>query len=553
MTLLQLLTALMPVLAVLLLLVVLRLPAARAMPLSLLVTALLAAFVWQVPGRQLAASLLEGWVIAATILIIVFGAIVLLNTLKASGALTVISNGFCHISPDHRVQAIIVAWLFGSFLEGASGFGTPAAICAPLLVALGFSPMAAVVMALIADSAAVSFGAVGTPVIVGLGQGLPALEAAELQAIALTAISIDLIVASCLPLVMVAILTRFFGANRSLHEGLVLWPFALFSGLAFTVPAYAVARWLGPEFPSILGALIGLVVVVWAAHRNWLLPSKAWRLPESDALLLQPSVVAAKAPADLLPAADVESTPVQSLPSFWRAWLPYVLVAGLLVLTRVDLLPFKAALQSVTLEFSQLLGTNISTRVAPLYLPGALFMLVALLAAVFYRLPAKITGQVWQQSAASLLPTIIALAASVPMVRIFLNSDVNAADLASMPAELGRLAATTFAGNWPLVAPLIGALGSFIAGSATFSNMMFAALQQDAAIATGISTRVVLALQMLGANAGNMICVMNVVAAASVVKLAGEEGHIIRLTLIPALLYCAGAAMVGWLMIYAWI
>lgn len=551
MTLLQLLTALMPVLAVLVLLVVLRLPAARAMPLSLLLTALLALFVWQVPGRQLAASLLEGWVIAATILVIVFGAIVLLNTLKASGALTVISNGFCHISPDHRVQAIIVAWLFGSFLEGASGFGTPAAICAPLLVALGFSPMAAVVMALIADSAAVSFGAVGTPVIVGLGQGLPALDAAELQAIALTAISIDLIVASFLPLVMVAILTRFFGANRSWREGLALWPFALFSGLAFTVPAYAVARWLGPEFPSILGALIGLVLVVWATHRNWLLPTRVWRLPASDVFLFQPPVSTAEAPADALPAAEVTLTQIQSLPSFWRAWLPYVLVAGLLVLTRVDLLPFKAVLQSMTLEFSQLLDTSISTRVAPLYLPGTLFVLVALLAAWFYRLPAKIIGQVWQQSAASLLPTTIALAASVPMVRIFLHSGVNAADLASMPAELGQLAAATFAGSWPLVAPLIGALGSFIAGSATFSNMMFAALQQDAAVATGISPRVVLALQMLGANAGNMICVMNVVAAASVVKLAGEEGHIIRLTLIPALFYCAGAAIVGWLMIYA--
>jgi lactate permease len=133
------------------------------------------------------------------------------------------------------------------------------------------------------------------------------------------------------------------------------------------------------------------------------------------------------------------------------------------------------------------------------------------------------------------------------MVRIFLNSGVNAADLAAMPTELGRLAATTFAGSWPLVAPFIGALGSFIAGSATFSNMMYAALQQDAAIASGISPRVVLALQMLGANVGNMICVMNVVAAASVVKLAGEEGQIIRLTLIPMLFYCVGAGILGWL------
>lgn len=538
MSFLQLLTALTPVLAVFLLLVIMRLPAARAMPLSLLVTAVLAALVWQVPGRQLAASVLEGWIIAATILIIVFGAIVLLNTLKASGALAVISRGFCHISPDHRVQAIIVAWLFGSFLEGASGFGTPAAICAPLLVALGFSPMAAVVMALIADSAAVSFGAVGTPVIVGLGQGLAAVDATELQAIALTAISIDLIVASCLPLVMIVTLTRFFGANRSWVEGLHLWPFALFSGFAFTVPAYAVARWLGPEFPSILGALVGLAIVVLVVRRNWLLPAVPWCLPEKSASGPEASSTSA-APSPVV----FESNGLAE-PGLWCAWLPYVTVAGLLVLTRVDALPFKGPLQAVLWEFSQLLSTDVSTRIAPLYLPGTLFMLVALVAALFYRLPLQITAAVWRFSIASLLPTTIALGASVPMVRIFLNSGVNFSGLGSMPTELGQLAAVTFADNWPLVAPFIGALGSFIAGSATFSNMMFASLQQDAALAIGISPRVVLALQMLGANAGNMICVMNVVAAASVVKLAGQEGQIIRLTLLPMLFYCLGAALV---------
>lgn len=537
---LQLLTALIPVLAVFVLLVIMRLPAARAMPLSLLVTAVLAALVWQVPGRQMAASVLEGWIIAGTILVIVFGAIVLLNTLKASGALAVISRGFCSISPDHRVQAIIVAWLFGSFLEGASGFGTPAAICAPLLVALGFSPMAAVVMALIADSSAVSFGAVGTPVIVGLGQGLPAIDAAELQAIALTAISIDLMVASCLPLIMIVILTRFFGANRSWLEGLRLWPFALFSGLAFTLPAYAVARWLGPEFPSILGALTGLIVVVTVARHNWLLPATPWRLPEE----LQPET---DVPATSSAAGQSPASAVVKEPSLLRAWLPYVLVAGLLVLTRIDALPFKSALQALVWEFPQLLSTSVSTRVTPLYLPGTLFMLVALLAAVFYRVPIGAVRQVWRSSARSLLPTTIALGASVPMVRIFLNSGVNSAGLGAMPAELGQLAAATFAGGWPLVAPFIGALGSFIAGSTTFSNMMFASLQQDAAIALQISPRLVLALQMLGANAGNMLAVMNVVAAASVVKLAGQEGQIIRLTLMPALFYCIAVGILGWM------
>lgn len=556
MTLLQIFTSLVPILSVLLFLVLMRLPATRAMPLSLLVTAVVAFWVWQVPGVQLAASILEGWIITFTILVIVFGAIMLLNTLKAAGALAVISAGFSGVSRDHRVQVIIIAWLFGGFLEGASGFGTPAAIGAPLLVALGFPPMAAVVMALIGDSTSVSYGAIGTPVIVGLGEGISDLSADELRSIAVTASSIDLLIASFLPVLMLALLTRFFGANRSWREGLAIWPFALFSGLAFTLPAYLVARFIGLEFPSILGALVGLGLVVTVARRGWLLPEIPWRLPVLDGspvdtgLPLSSSKAtpanATMSKATTSKAATSKAATSKAPMSLLSAWLPYLVVAGLLILTRIDSLPFKALLQSVSVDFKHLLGTNISTSVAPLYLPGTLFVLVAMLVAVFYRLSAADTAAVWRESVGRLIPTAIALGASVPMVRIFINSGVNSAGLDSMPAALGELAAATFAHSWPVFSPFIGALGSFVAGSSTFSNMMFASLQQDAALASDLSPRVILALQMIGSNAGNMICVMNVVAAASVVKLTGKEGEVIRLTFLPALLYCLGAGLVGW-------
>lgn len=541
MTLLQIFTSLVPILSVLLFLVLMRLPATRAMPLSLLVTAVVAFWVWQVPGVQLAASILEGWIITFTILVIVFGAIMLLNTLKAAGALAVISAGFSGVSRDHRVQVIIIAWLFGGFLEGASGFGTPAAIGAPLLVALGFPPMAAVVMALIGDSTSVSYGAIGTPVIVGLGEGISELSTEELRSIAVTASSIDLLIASFLPVLMLALLTRFFGANRSWREGLAIWPFALFSGLAFTLPAYLVARFIGLEFPSILGALVGLGLVVTVARRGWLLPETPWRLP-----VLEGSTADTGLPLSSPKATPANATTSKAPMSLLSAWLPYLVVAGLLILTRIDSLPFKALLQSVSVDFKHLLGTNISTSVAPLYLPGTLFVLVAMLVAVFYRLSAADTAAVWRESVGRLIPTAIALGASVPMVRIFINSGVNSAGLDSMPAALGELAAATFAHSWPVFSPFIGALGSFVAGSSTFSNMMFASLQQDAALASDLSPRVILALQMIGSNAGNMICVMNVVAAASVVKLTGKEGEVIRLTFLPALLYCLGAGLVGW-------
>lgn len=555
MTFFQVLTAAMPVLAVLLFLVILRMPASRAMGLSLVLVASLAWWAWQVPTVQIMASVLEGWVIAASILIIVFGAIVLLNTLKVSGAVDVIREGFTRISPDRRVQTVIVGWLFVAFLEGASGFGTPAAIVAPLLLALGFPAMAAVVLALIADSAAVSYGAVGTPVLVGMAQGLTNASAEDIMQVAITASTIDLFVASFLPLIMVLILTRFFGENKSWREGLGAWRFALLGGFSFTIPALLVAKTLGPEFPAILGGLAGLVITVVAAKKGFLTPKQVW-LFKTDHSEFSAQALNEQAPG-LVKIEGCEKSPAlsclavepvkHSALTLYQAWLPYVLVALLLVLSRLDFLPFKAWLNSVSLEVNAILATEVSAKFVPLYLPGSLFILVALLTLALHKVPVKQAILAWGRSAKVMWPTIIALGASVPMVRIFLNSGVNQADLLSMPMELAALAANTFEGNWPLAAPFVGALGSFIAGSATFSNMMFAQFQESTALATGLPTHWILALQMLGANAGNMICVVNVVAAASVVNLVGKEGQIIRYTLVPMLFYVSSVGGLVWL------
>jgi hypothetical protein len=166
------LLAFAPVLTVAILLVGFRLPASRAMPVAYAVTLTIAALVWQVSPLGLAAASLQGLLLAGVLLYIVFGALLLLATLTVSGAAATIRDGFTRISPDRRVQAIIVGWLFGSFIEGASGFGTPAAVAAPLMLALGFPAMAAVMVGLIIQSTPVSFGAVGTPILVGVAGGL---------------------------------------------------------------------------------------------------------------------------------------------------------------------------------------------------------------------------------------------------------------------------------------------------------------------------------------------------------------------------------------------
>ncbi|MFI8577014.1 L-lactate permease [Rossellomorea aquimaris] len=541
----ELLTSLTPVLAVLIFLVILRLPASVAMPVSFLLTAILSLVFWKIPLVQIGAATVEGMIIAFTILWIVFGAILLLNTLQNSGAMETIRNGFSMISPDRRVQVIIIAWLFGSFIEGAAGFGTPAALAAPLLVALGFPPLAAVSLALIADSSAVSFGAVGTPVMVGIDQGLrqggtlagqveQAVGAQSmidyLSGVASRAVSIDLFIGSLVPLLLVVMLTRFFGQNHSWKEGLVLWKFSLFAGLSFTIPALLVATFLGPEFPSIIGGLAGLMIVIPAAKKGFLLPGEAWDFEVQE----EPKT---------------EVVPDKEMP-IWLAWIPYLLVAVLLVLTRLDLLPVKDWLRSVKVGWSNILGTDISTQFEPLYLPGTIFVLVMALTFLIHRMSRLQIEETFRQSLFTIKGSIISLMAAVPMVRIFINSGVNDSDLVSMPMELATLVSGLAGEGWPFVAPLIGALGSFISGSATFSNMMFSLFQFSVADQIGADPQTVLSLQVLGANAGNMVCVLNVVAAASVVQLSGKEGQIIRITVVPMLLYVLLSGSIGALVLY---
>lgn len=548
------LLSLTPIAVVMLLLVILRWPARKAMPIAYLITAGLALGVWKVSLNIVAAASVNGLVTAFNILYIVFGAILLLNTLKVCGALQVIRRAFTDISPDRRVQAIIIAWLFGAFIEGAAGFGTPAAIAAPLLVAIGFPAMAAVMVCLIIQSTPVSFGAVGTPILVGINNGLSGqaevVSLLENQGLSLSqylhligghVAFIHAIIGTFIPLVMVSMMTRFFGKNRSWTEGLEAWKFAMFGGLAFTLPYFCVGKWLGPEFPSLLGSLIAMGVVVTIAKKGWLLPKKSWDFPsvhewdpEWKGLL------------------DLEEDGKKEVPSeitLFQAWLPYILVAGLLVLTRV-MIPIKELLTSsaLTLKWTGIFGSGITASTQLFYLPGFLFIVVAVLAALYFGINKQETLSSWRQSFSTTLGAATALVFAVPMVQVFINSQ--SAEYEQMPIVLANGVATLTGSLWPLIAPTIGAMGAFIAGSNTISNMMFSLFQFGVAQRIEVNEAIVVSLQAIGGAAGNMICVHNIVAASATVGLLGKEGLLIRKTLIPMTGYVLFGGVIGMLMLY---
>lgn len=546
------LVAFSPIVVAAILLVGLNWPAKKAMPVAFALTVAIALIFWDMSANRVIASVLQGLGITVSVLWIVFGAIFLLNTLKYTGAITTIRNGFTNISPDRRVQAIIIAWCFGSFIEGASGFGTPAAIAAPLLVAIGFPALAAVLMGMMIQSTPVSFGAVGTPIIVGVNKGLDTHNITEallangsnwdvyLQQITTSVALIHASVGTLMPILMAMMLTRFFGKNRSWTEGLDILPFAIFAGLSFTIPYALTGVFLGPEFPSLMGGLVGLAIVVTAAKKGFLVPKTKWDFrPENEW------------PAEWLGSLKMDLDEVKAKPmSLALAWAPYVLLAVILVASRVSP-DFKTLLLSVKVAFSNILGeTGISASIEPLYLPGGILVFVALIAVLTQTRSLAPMGKAFGESTKTLIGAGFVLVFTIPMVRIFINSGVNGADLASMPVTTANFAAGLVGEAFPMLSATVGALGAFIAGSNTVSNMMFSQFQFEVAQTLTISSVVIIALQAVGAAAGNMIAIHNVVAASATVGLLGREGATLRKTVLPTIYYLVLTGIIGMTVIY---
>lgn len=526
-----LLVAMSAIIIPLLLLVVFRMPARYGMTIAALSVLSLATIVWQMDSLAIGASILQGIHRALTILWILLGAILLLNTLKVTGSMERIKSGFYTISRDMRVQVVLIGLLFVSLLEGLAGFGAPVAIAAPLLVSLGFRPMAAIVLTLIGDTIAVAFGAVGTPVMVGLSNVPVYAEPGFVSAIAQTITRIDVLIALLLPVVMVATLVFGFGEDkksRSWREVGEVLPWALLIGGTYALSSVIFSLLLTPEFVSIASASLTLLVAMITAHRNILLSSDAsWRTHR---------------------VASEKTTTSQRMPLL-IAWLPYLFVIAALVATR--LVPHVSQLvSSLDLSWRQILGyENISSVWLILASPGTILAAAAILAFIIRPTSGlksarslKETGRMIGISAMALIPTLI-------MVQIFINSGINSSELASMPEYIARSLAIIFGVNWLLVAPLLGMLGAFITGSSTVSTLTMSPIQYSIALDAGLPTNLVLAQQVSGAAAGNMVAVHNIVAASTVVGIHHQEGHVIR-RVAPAVAIYLALGVVGTLTVY---
>ncbi len=546
------LLAFVPIGILLVLMVGSKWPAVKAMPVAWLITLALSYFIWDVPINWLLASNLNGLFVAIQILLIVFGALSVLFMLRESGAMDAINKGFARISPDPRVQAVIIAFFFGGFIEGAAGFGTPAALVAPLLLSLGFPALAAAIVALICNSTPVSFGAVGTPTILGIGTSLDSPEI--VQAVTNTGMSytgfihgiggwsalIHAIPGLFLPLIMLLVLTRFFGEKKSIKDGLAMWPFALFAGICFIVPYLLTAWFLGPEFPSLVGALIGLAIIIPLTRSGFLIPKTVWHFPERN-----------KWHITWMGTISPTSNNTGESISIFKAWIPYILIAMLLIVSRLPFLPVSNWLNGFSLKYSNLFGTTLGNSFAPFKNPGIFpFVFMALGGALIFRMKKSQVIAVSKETFQKIKIPAIALFFAVPMVRLMMESGNNHVQLESMPLVLAGYLAGVFQGIWPVLAPFIGILGTFISGSNTVSNMLFSLFQYSVADSLDISRTIIVSLQNVGGAVGNMICIHNIIAVCATVGLTGLEGLIIKRNLIPVTIYAIIAGLVGIVLIY---
>jgi lactate permease len=441
------------------------------------------------PALATAGALAEAISIAATILWIIFPALCIHQLQLRTGGVEALRTALGELSPDPRIAAMVVAWFFALFIEGAAGFGTTIALAAPLLVSLGLSPIAAVTSALIGHAVGVSFGAVGTPIV-------PQVAATGLsgQAIAQTTGLFHALLGWVMLLLAVRVIHRALPQNNG--QARRLWAWALLAAALFLAPMFVISRLLGPELPTLGGALLGALGFV--------------------------------AFLRLTGESSGEQQPAGRSRALLRAATPYLVLVALILATRL-VGPLSEPLQALVIEWHW--HDRFTGSFAPLYHPGTLLALSFVLGALAQRAGLSDVRASLGAAATQVAGVSLALLAMLGLSRVLVHAGMIDLLAAAAAAGTGTL--------WPLFAPLVGVLGTFVTGSATTSNILFTDFQQATAQDAGLPLLLIIAAQGFGAAVGNIICPHNIIAGGATVGLNGAEGEVLRRTLPACAIYAA--------------
>ncbi|URW70863.1 L-lactate permease [Lactobacillus kefiranofaciens subsp. kefirgranum] len=472
--------ALIPIIWLIISLGVMRMPAACACVIGLVLTGVLAVVSFKLPVLDTMTGALEGIIMGIwPIMFVIVMALFAYNVTTESGGMKTIQDMLATISTDKRIIVLIIAWGFGGFLESIAGFGTAVAIAAGILIAFGLDPIRASVISLIANTTATAFGAIGLPI-------LTLAEVTNLKQENLSFIvTLQLFVLVVLVPFILVILTE--GSIKAVKGvGLI----TLMSGLGMAIPQVIAAKFVGAELPAIVGSLCSIAVTVLFTR---------WHEDEEEP--------------------DVERP---SMKAMLKACSPFILVFIFVILASSLVASVSNLLNKVTANLVVYTGKDPNTlAISWLTSPGTLLFVSTLIGGTIQGVSFKKMMQVLGQCIKSVWRTTITVCAIVGLAKVMVYAGMTDALAVALVSLLGPV--------YPLFAPLIGALGTFLTGSATSANVLFGNLQLSAAADLGVSKYWVVASNMTGATAG-MLSPQNIAVATGAISREGDEGEILKET-----------------------
>ena len=471
--------ALLPIIFLIIVLSFLKMPGFKACPVALIIAIVEAIVIWKQNVLDVFTAFLEGMVMAIwPICLVIIAAIFVYNLVVHTKYMEVIKQMLASVSKDQRILVLIISWGFGAFMEGMAGFGTAVAIPAGILVALGFEPIFAAVVCLVANTTPVAFGSIGIPAVTAINiTGLDPVSTAASIVVQLTIMNI------LVPFFLVAMVGKHKGksfAESFKGVGLI----TLLSSLSFLIPQYLTARLLGPELPSILGSVICMAVTVVATRKF------------------------SKGETDFdIPMNDTKTESVSTHRAF-VACSPFILVLLFLVFTS-SMFPFiKGPLSTVKSSIMIYTGKGATPYTFSwLVTPGVLIILAGIIGGLIQKCPFGEIISVLGKSIVQMVKTVITIISVIATAKIMGYS--------GMTQEIADYMVKVTGNMYPLIAPLIGAIGTFVTGSSTSSSVLFAKLQASTAETLNMSQIWLVAANTVGSTAGKIVSPQSIAVATA--------------------------------------
>lgn len=503
------LLAALPLIAILVLMLVFRWSGARAGAVGWLVALVIAALAFGVGSQALFWAQVRGFFRAAYVLYIIWGALLFFRVTEADGTLEAMSTSLRQLSPGKTLQALLLAWGFASFLQGVGGFGVPVAVVAPILVSMGFSPLEAVVMSSLGLAWAVSFGSLGASYeALTSATGMSGSEIAPWMAVTLG------LVCFVIGWILLMIAAGRDETERSARIRRELGPM-LTMAAAMAVTQYVAANRGLPNIAAMLGGLAGLIVgAVWALARR----------------------------------RDEGGPPIAFRETLSRM-VPYLLLIAI-TLTVNLVAPLQQSLNQVvlqvevpalTLEGGRQIPAGTTKGISVFGHPGAQLVLTGILTLIL----AKARGNLPPGSGEQIRKGIVRSGIKSTLGILAMMAMATTMQMAGMVELLSEGMAALAGQLFPLISPFIGALGAFMTGSNTNSNVLLGAFQQNVAQALGLTVPLILALHNAGAAVGSVFSPAKIIVGCSTVGLSGEEGAAMRRTGRYGLIIVTLIALIG--------